>query len=126
MAKILLVTVLLIFCVAQVTSTICYNCDSQTSESCRDPPNTNIIPYFECGPNTKCGKVIAHGNGRSVLLRACAYNYETCSEIAQIPGITIEHCSFCYTDLCNSSVKLSGGFFAILPVIVSIFVLNRS
>nr|ABV44735.1 13.7 kDa midgut protein [Phlebotomus papatasi] len=128
MGRILLFTVLIIISISQVISIKCYACDSLENSACGDPINVNKIDVQDCDSgdkSTKCGKAILHGNGTSGTLRGCANKQMNCDSLVVPDGYKMEHCSFCDSDLCNTSVTLSGGLLSLFPVIISIFVINK-
>uniref|UniRef100_A0A1L8DA38 Putative 11.9 kDa midgut protein n=1 Tax=Nyssomyia neivai TaxID=330878 RepID=A0A1L8DA38_9DIPT len=128
MEKKILKTLLLFLGISQGFSLQCYDCNSIETPSCADPLNTNSISKDTCGPNEKCGKGILSANiggtKQTVTFRGCVYNDATCELLADLltqvaqANVTVNHCSFCHNDLCNKSPSITGGIFAVLPLIV--------
>ncbi|XP_055683871.1 lymphocyte antigen 6E-like [Lutzomyia longipalpis] len=124
MAKNILVAALFILGVSQVSSIKCYFCASTTD--CADPVNTAAIETFDCENEQVCYKMgirfqIA-GLDQSAIARGCIPADSPCTAADLGLRISITSCHLCDTDLCNASVRLTGGIYAVLPMIVSLLI----
>ncbi|GAB0100663.1 hypothetical protein DMENIID0001_167370 [Sergentomyia squamirostris] len=105
----------------QTSNLWCYDCTDPPTGACADPVNTGSIGTKNCGLGTVCYKVIASSQGVTATIRDCTYVTESCSDLNNLPGITINSCNFCSTNYCNGSIRVTAGILSLLPLLISYF-----
>ncbi|XP_055713553.1 uncharacterized protein LOC129807958 [Phlebotomus papatasi] len=119
MKNVLLSTILLGFAIYQASCTRCYSCyhhdDSSiiaedNNPACAAPIDTTKIQALECGRYTICAKASGSLNGKLFTTRGCSVvknvnnTAELCINISNVPGMKLQHCSICDTNLCNGDI----------------------
>ncbi|XP_055683870.1 uncharacterized protein LOC129790408 [Lutzomyia longipalpis] len=129
MAKLIILVAFFAFGVSQVYSLYCFTCNSTLSATCANPEDQwEDLDTIDCGSEGLCSKITLRfqvgGFIYTTTERGCVPAGTECSRYHTAEGVKLINCAICDTEYCNRSGKLTGGIFAVLPLIISFLIIK--